>query len=227
MTTAREGIEYLLFTTVSSFISFTIVYSLSLFFAKKIGAEQTVRRLIQLIRLLIVLEIVLLIILISFKYLLGPPFQIHVITDFGNGDSWIYGYGRPFAGLALIPLGLLCDMHVAFLYISLAGCIIETALDSIAVIQVSNYQAQVTQYNAPPGQYTPFDYSLYIWRDCFSISICLFLCLSYIYVLSLTGWFRGRRSLNFRQIEGGLLDRSAVMRKHLALRTRFMPNKRH
>ena len=222
MGSSNHGIEFVLFTSLASIACFGLTYFLSLGFAKTLGAERTIRRLIQLIRFLIIIEIILLISsIVLFKAVLGPPFQIHVITDYGNGDSWIYGYGRPLTGLALIPVGLLCNMHTIFLYTSLVGCVVEIVFDSISVVQVSDYHMQVIHYGAPSGQYTTITYSMYVWRDCLSVGICLVLCLAYLYVLSMTSWFRARRSLNFRQIEGGLLNRSAIMRKHLILRQTF------
>ena len=219
---SQYGIEYyLLFTSLVSIACFAVVYLLSLWSAKKCGAERTMRLIMKLIRLLIIIEISLLITMILFKAMFGPPFQVHIISDYGNGDSWIYGYGRPLLSLALIPSGLLCDMHTIFLYASLLGCIVEIVFDSISAVQVSDYQMQIIQHGAPIGRYTGMAYSIYIWRDCLSSGICLFLCLAYLYVLSMTGWFRGRRSLHYRQIEGGLLDRSAIMRKHLVLRKTF------
>lgn len=215
-----NGIQCLFYTLLVFFACFVVVYCLSIYFAKKQnhGAEWTVRQFMKLIRLLIIIEIFLLVSMILFRAILGVPFQVHVITDYGNGDSWIYGYGHPIIGIATMIPGLLCDMHVTFLLISLAGCAVEIVFDSISAVQVSDYQIQVIRYGAPGGRYTSFTYNLYIWCDCFSSGVCLFLCLAYLYILSLTCWFRERRSLNFRSIEGGPWNRSAVMRKHFVLR---------
>jgi hypothetical protein len=167
---------------------------------------------IRCIRISIGLILVNLVPLIYYKVVLGNPFKLHVVTDYGNGDSWIYGLGRPVFGILIIGIGFIMDAHVIIKYICLNACIIEICFSCISAIQIDNYQYQI-KHNSAPKYYSHFQYQLYKYRDVISIQLCFFLIFLINYLSIKNGFIKNK--VSFMSIEGGTLDRTFVMRNYL------------
>ena len=175
------------------------------------GLLTSVRFINNLIRILTLLETVAILPLIYFVVSLGPPFQLNQVTSYGNGDSWIYGYGRPVAGFILIGFGAFSSLSYIIRYIAMLACMTEAVFDCISSIQVYSYKIQTIYNSAPLGKYSETALTVYIIRDLISIILCLLLLYEYMVICCLLGW--GPQSIPFHLIEGGELDRAGAMRK--------------
>lgn len=93
------------------------------------------RKVLALMRLCIVSQYVL----NSFSFFCvvayGPPFFTQY-TSYGNGSSWLYGYGRPVAGLVFFGFGGIADMHPGPRYICLLACVHQLVCDAFSSFQV-------------------------------------------------------------------------------------------
>ena len=184
------------------------------------GVVVVIRRTVTYLRLVIILELFLLLPLIYYCVVLGPPITLNVVTSYGNGDSWIYGYGRPIAGIILIGTGAFSEMHFFCRYICMIGCILQICFDSISCIQVYSYLQNVQSNSAPLAKYYSIQaYQFYVWRDIISIAICFLITLFMTYLFTLLGW--GKQHIPFWQIAGGNLDRENIMRGQLTNRLTY------
>lgn len=207
------------------FISFGISLFLFLFWCLLLSYKYSQEELTKIryhtycIRYLICIEVLLITPLIYIRSKLGPPFQLHVVTDYGNGDSWIYGYGRPITGIILIGIGSFCNVHFVIRNVATAGCLIQISLDIISAVQISSYQQQMNSSGAPSRGYSNTTYTLYKYRDVISIGVCTVISLS----LSLLSWmicYGKERKYSVYEIEDERYNSLAAMRKQLSIRKR-------
>jgi hypothetical protein len=205
-------IEELVAGTLLLFLFFIVLLQ-AMYFSDEI---RRIKMIIRLIRTLVGLEILFLLPLLYFEVFFGPPFNTNVITSYGDGDSWIYGYGRPVAGIILIGFGMLSNMHYIIRYICYFGSLAEVAFDIISALQVRNYQISTQTKSAPMGKYSYNAYSVYILRDLVSMCTCALITMMMSYLTYSLGY--SKQKFPFWKTEGGELDRAEMMRTELTKR---------
>lgn len=172
----------------------------------------TARRLINTIRLQILVEVLLLFYLFYDCHNLGSPVRKDFITSYNGGrESWLFGYGRPVTSLVLIFVGVVADMHTIFRLICGIGCICEMVLDALSAFEVWEYYLQVIRFNAPLAAYSQRTVLLYFYRDVISFGVCVWILLTLAYFSIVVGLLQPY--ISYQVISGGDLDRCASMRK--------------
>lgn len=211
---ALEPIAYAIFIAVGAAVGVMVIW---LFWYRRYiaqwGTIPKIRLTVSMIKYLVTFEMFVILPLIYYCIVYGPPITINVVTSYGNGDSWIYGYGRPVLGIILIGVGSFSDMHFICRFVCLIGCILQISFDSISATQVYSYKQSVSSNSAPTGTYSITAFDFYIWRDVVSIGICTLIWLFITYLLTMLGW--GHQRVPFWQIVGGPMDRPTVMRLQL------------
>jgi hypothetical protein len=116
--------------------------------------------------------LLLLFILYYFYFDHGPPVRLHEYLNYGNGDSWLYTYGRPTAGVVFIGVGMAAEIHPVLRFSCLIGCVVEVFGDSLSAFQVRDYYNQVKFHDAPSHGYSSDEFLAYYYRDIVSIGVC-------------------------------------------------------
>ena len=104
---ALEPISYVIFITVgvaAGIVVFWLFWHRN--YATKWGMIAKLRLAVSVIKYLVTFEMFVILPLIYYCIVYGPPITINAVTSYGNGDSWIYGYGRPVLGFILIGVGI-------------------------------------------------------------------------------------------------------------------------
>lgn len=171
------------------------------------------RKVIAFTRMFIFVELLLIFILYYFYFEKGALMEMHQYLGYGNGDSWLYTYGRPTAGLVFIGIGFFAEMHPAPRFLCLAGCMVEVLGDSLSAFQVRDYYQQVKYHSAPSNGYTENEILAYYWRDIISIGVCTTVCFLVV-LLSVQVGFCEPQLIHPSQISGQELDRYAAMRRN-------------
>lgn len=136
---------------------------------------------------------------------------LHQYLSYGNGDSWLYSYGRPTGGLVFIGVGMLGEIHPAPRYVCMLGCMFQVVCDSLSAFQVRDYYRQVKYHEAPANGYSDSEILTYYWRDIISIGFCTTACLLMV-LLTVQVGFCEPQFIHPSQIGGKELDRYAAMR---------------
>jgi hypothetical protein len=123
-------------------------------------------------RVFIFTEMLLIFCLYYFYFEHGEPVRMHKYLAYGNGESWLYSFGRPTAGLVFIGVGMLGEVHPVIRFLCMIGCMVEIMGDALSAYQVRDYYRQVTYHSAPRYGYTSKELLAYYWRDIFSIAAC-------------------------------------------------------
>jgi len=171
------------------------------------------RNVIGLTRAFIFVELLLIFILYYFYFEKGALMDMHQYLGYGNGDSWLYTYGRPSAGLVFIGIGMFAEMHPAPRYLCLVGCMVEVLGDALSAFQVRDYYMQVKYHSAPSNGYTENEILAYYWRDIVSLGVCTTVCLLVV-LLTVQVGFCEPQLIHPSQISGQELDRYAAMRRN-------------
>lgn len=171
------------------------------------------RRVIGVIRVFVILELVLNCILLYVTLYKGEPIHLHAITDYGNGSSWIYGFGRPVTGIVLITIGVIGDMHFIARILCLMALLLELATDAISAVQIQDLIFQIEHYSVATSNYSMYWLQVYYWRDLISFGICFFLVVLTAHFTSIVGWC-DPPLFHYRMVTGGHADRVQVMRDH-------------
>ena len=150
---------------------------------------------------------------------LGSPITIDAFTSYGkNGQTWLYGYGRPCMGISFMAFGVAASMHPTPRIVCMIGCIMEIIFDSLSAFQVRNYCDTMVTFAAPaPPNYTRQLLLYYYWRDVTSIAVAMVLLLMTIHLTILVGCCHPPM-IPYRMLEGGDLDRCEIMRQNLRIR---------
>lgn len=171
------------------------------------------RRVIAFSRFFIFGEMLLIFALYYFYFENGPPLEMHEWLAYGNGDSWLYTFGRPTGGLVFIGMGMMGENHPAIRLLCIAGCLVEILGDAFSAYQVRDYYRQVKYFSAPSNGYSPDEMLAYYWRDILSLGMCvtilLFMCL-----LTVLVGICEPQLIHPSQISGNELDRYASMRSN-------------
>lgn len=173
-------------------------------------------KLIKIIRVVVFFEVLAMLLLLYCTISLGPPLVLNAFTSYGNGDSWLYGYGRAISGLITVFAGAIGDMHPIARLVCLFGAVGELVGDALSSFQVDGYLTEHEKSNAPLGHYNIFMMNLYFYRDIASFGLCLLLLFTMGHFTCLTG-FCSPSLLSYQTIAGGELDRCEVMRQQRKL----------
>jgi hypothetical protein len=206
------SIYHLQMTFLISIVVF--VFSLPCLTSRKSFSDAiSTRKVLTFMRLVIFLETVANAILFYFVMGYGQPFS-NQYTSYGNGSSWIYGYGRPVVGLVFVAFGGIADMHPTPRYICLLICLEQLVCDAFSAFQVRDYIRQIENFDAPViGQYSVYVLEIYYWRDIISFGLCTLLFMLTAHVTSILGLCQPP-FLNYQNVEGQDLDRVGMMQKN-------------
>lgn len=215
-------------TTVQSVLDIrnTILISLYLFAVlvficrskKSIFDNVAAKNVSRVVALLTALEVLWLAPLIYCVYNLGSPILTAAVTTYDTGKSWLYGWGRPCFEISLIAFGVSASMHPVPRFLCIAGCICEMVFGSMSAFQIRNYLDQMVTVAAPaPPGYTRDLLWYYYWRDITSVGASTVLLMMTIHLTLLVGCCYPPL-IPYRQLEGGDLDRIAIMRQQSRLR---------
>lgn len=170
-------------------------------------------RQITVLRVLIALEVLSCLLLLYYSMSLGSPLALHEFTSFGDGKgSWLYGYGRPLAGIFLIGVGMMGDMHPAPRLVCVFGTLLELFGDAFSAYQVQEYIVQTNELAAPTGAYSSLDLKIYYFRDIVSFGLCSWILLLKLLFICTAG-VCNPPFLSYQVIAGGDFDRCEVMRR--------------
>ncbi len=170
------------------------------------------RNVIRITRLFIILEFACVITLFYYYFTLGSPITLHAQLAYGNGDSWLYGYGQPTCSLIFICLlGVACDMHPFLRLLTMAGCGVEIMSAALSAYQVRDYYRQIRGLAAPSFGYSAENLLTYYWRDVISLGLCTTILFLVAFLTCIVGWWPPQL-IHPAQISGYDLDRFQVMR---------------
>ena len=149
---------------------------------------------------------------------LGSPILINPYTPYGNGNSWIYGFGRPSMGIVLINFGMIAGMHHVPRIMCITGCLLEIIFDSVSAFQVMSYIDLMNNNSAPnPGKYTIDLLRYYYYRDISSIAICTYLLMMTLFATLIMGCTTSQL-ISYQLLDGEDLDRCHIMNQQSKLR---------
>eukprot|EP01031_Cornospumella_fuschlensis_P035375 gene35375-42872_t len=146
------------------------------------------RRVAKALRTFAFLEIVCLCVLFYQYLTLGNPIYLHAALDYGNGDSWLYGYGRPSAGVIFVGLGLFGALYPIPRMLCILGCVVQIVCDGISAFQIRDYYRQVMNKSAPGNGYSGEGLLVYYWRDLVSIALTVTVLMLACFLSSILGW---------------------------------------
>lgn len=168
------------------------------------------QKILKLLRTLIFVEIICLLVLLSDYVETGNPIYLHAALDYGNGDSWLYGFGRPVSGLVFIGVGLFGALYPIPRLLCMLGCFAEIVGDAISAFQVRDQYNQVREEGAPSNGYSEYGLQVYYWRDIVSIALCSTIFLSMAWLSCIVGWC-DPQLIHPSQVTGHDLDRVSVL----------------
>jgi hypothetical protein len=160
-------IKYSFVMGVGVFLLLSPLYRSRKSFFDAIAARSVVR----FARFFILVEILLLFVLYILYFQYGRPVRLHALLAYGNGDSWLYSYGRPTGGLVFISVGLMGEIHPLPRIMCVIGCVGQIIGDALSAAQVRDYYNQMTNLSAPASNYTPDAMLAYYWRDIISLGV--------------------------------------------------------
>lgn len=185
-------------------------------------------KMITILRILISVEVLACLLLLYFSMSLGSPLALHELTSFGNGNgSWLYGWGRPLAGIFLIGVGTMGDMHPLPRLTCVLGVFMEMVGDMLSAYQIGDYIQQTNALGAPlEGQYSKLALVIYYYRDLISFGLCVWIMLlNFLFIITVgvcnPPFFR------YQVIAGGDFDRCEVMRRERAAEKAHQERKDH
>jgi hypothetical protein len=175
------------------------------------------KKVLSVVRYVAILEALWLLPLLYCVIDFGSPILINPYTAYGNGNSWIYGFGRPCLGIVLIFFGIVAGMHPAPRVMCILGCAQAIIFDSFSAFQIGSYYTQIQQNSAPQaGKYSKIELLYYYYRDVSSIAISSYLLMMTLFLTLILGCYQSL--IPFRILDGGDLDRCEVMRRQMKVR---------
>mmetsp|Transcript_59824 Transcript_59824/g.117576 ORF Transcript_59824/g.117576 Transcript_59824/m.117576 type:complete len:351 (-) Transcript_59824:105-1157(-) len=176
-------------------------------FYDALAARQTV----YFARLFIFTELLLVFCLYYFYFERGSPLKLHKYLPYGNGDNWLYSYGRPTAALIFIGVGMFGEIHPIVRIMCMLGCMEEVMSSSLSAYQVRDYYRQVKFFDAPRHGWSEKELLVYYWREIASLGVCTAAFLL-IALLTIMMGFCEPQLIHPSLVSGNDLDRYAVMR---------------
>lgn len=168
------------------------------------------RKVSKMFRTLVFAELICLCVLLVQYIGNGNPVILHAALDYGNGDSWVFGYGRPSAGVIFIGLGLFGALLPIPRLLCMLGCLVQIVGDGLSAYQVRDYYRQV-KFDAAPGHgYSQHGLLVYYWRDVVSLGLCTAVLLYAGYLSCIVGWC-DPQLIHPSQVTGQGLDRFSVL----------------
>jgi hypothetical protein len=164
---ALTHIKYSFIMGLGVFVLLSPLYRSRKSFFDAIAARSVVR----FARFFILIELLLLFALYVFYFEYGQPINLHALLSYGNGDSWLYSYGRPTAGLVFISVGLIGEIHPLPRIMCVVGCMGQIMGDALSASQVRDYYNQMVELSAPANNYTQEAMLAYYWRDIISLGV--------------------------------------------------------
>ena len=204
---ALTHIKYSFLAGVAAFIILLPFCRSRKSFFDAIAARQT----IWFARIFVVTELLLIFILYYFYFENGSPLNMHQYLSYGNGESWLYTYGRPTAGLIFIGIGITGEIHPMIRILCMLGCMAQVFGDSLSAFQIRDYYRQVKYHSAPDNGYTIKELLVYYWRDIISIGISTTILLLMGLLTSVMG-FCEPQLIHPSLVSGKDLDRYTSMR---------------
>mmetsp|Transcript_11216 Transcript_11216/g.10824 ORF Transcript_11216/g.10824 Transcript_11216/m.10824 type:complete len:252 (-) Transcript_11216:1207-1962(-) len=175
------------------------------------------KKVLRVVRYAVILEALWLLPLLFCVIEFGSPILIDPFTAYGDGNSWIYGFGRPCLGVVLIFFGIVAGMHPAPRIMCILGCAQAIVFDSFSALQVGDYFNQIQQHSAPPaGKYSKLELLYYYYRDVSSIAISSYLLMMTLFLSLILGCYQSL--IPYQILDGGDLDRCEVMRRQMQIR---------
>lgn len=142
----------------------------------------------------------------------GVPFS-NQFTAYGNGSSWVYGFGRPCTGLVFISFGGIADMHPGPRIICMLFSLAQLVFDAFSAYQTADYFIQVAEKDAPwYANHNEYTMQVYYWRDVISFGVAFVIFLLICHASILLGMC-GLPLIPYQKIEGRDLDRVDIMHK--------------
>lgn len=169
---------------------------------------------IRMARFFIIVEFGCVVMLFYFYFSRGSPLSLHAPLSYGNGDSWVYGYGRPGATLVFVcVLGLAGEQHPFIRLAAVAGCLVEIVGDALSAYQVHDYYEQVVRLSAPGNGYSPTQLLHYYYRDLVALGVTTAVLMQLAFLACIVGCWPPQL-IHPAAISGYELDRFAVLREN-------------
>ncbi|RYH13042.1 hypothetical protein EON65_36615 [archaeon] len=180
------------------------------------------RRVAKALRTFAFLEMMCLAVLFYQYLTVGNPIYLHAALDYGNGDSWLYGYGRPSAGVIFIGLGLFGALYPVPRTLCILGCVVQIVCDGISAFQIRDYYRQVLNKSAPGNGYSEQGLMVYYWRDIVSIALTITVLMLACFLSTILGWC-DPQLIHPSQVTGNDADRFDAMHR-MRLKRKQMEN---
>jgi hypothetical protein len=162
-------------------------------------------------RFFIFIEMLLVFCLYYFYFEHGSPLKTNKYLPYGNGDNWLYSYGRPTASLVFIGVGMTGEIHPVIRFMCMIGCIGEVVGAALSAFQVRDYYRQVKYFDAPSNGYTESSLLAYYWRDIISLGVCTTVFMLTALLMVMMG-FCEPQLIHPSLVSGKDLDRYAAMK---------------
>lgn len=168
------------------------------------------RRVLSLLRLFCFAEVGCLAVLLYFYCTHSNPIYLHAALKYNNKSSWVYGFGRPVAGILFIAFGFFAEIHPVPRLLCMVGTLGEVMGDSLSAFQIHGYISQVQDKGAPNNGYSINDLNVYFWRDIISVGLCT-ATFAYTMYLSVMLGFCLPQLIHPSLLSGSFYDRFEVM----------------
>ena len=179
--------------------------------SKSFFDARAARKILLLLRGASLLALLLIIPLFYCVINLGSPITTNSYTVYGDGNTWIYGYGRPSAGFALITFGIVAGMHPIPRIFCIIGATSAIIFDSLSAFQVMDYYSQMNNNLAPnPAKYTQTTLLYYYYRDLSSITTCTYLLMMTL-LASIVMGCKNPQLISYHFIDNEHFNRSRIM----------------
>lgn len=168
------------------------------------------RRVLLLVRLFCLAEIGCLAVLLYMYCTNYNPIYLHAALKYNNKDSWVYGFGRPVAGILFIAFGFFSEIHPVPRLLCAIGTMGQVMGDSLSAFQIHGYISQIQDQGAPQNGYSIEGLHVYFWRDIISVGLCT-ATFAYVIYLSVMLGFCLPQLIHPSLLSGPFYDRFEVM----------------
>jgi hypothetical protein len=168
------------------------------------------RRVLFLLRLFCFAEVGCLAVLLYMYCANSSPIHLHAALKYNNNDSWVYGFGRPVAGILFIAFGFFAEIHPIPRLLCTIGTMGQVMGDSLSAFQIHGYISQVQNKGAPNNGYSISELQIYLWRDIISVGLCT-VTFAYAMYLSVMLGFCLPQLIHPSLLSGSFYDRFDVM----------------
>lgn len=141
----------------------------------------------------------------------GAAITLHAGLNYGNNDSWLYGFGRPTGSMIFMGVGIMANTHPAPRYVCMIAACVEVLCAAMSAVQIRDLYDQTFENGSPANGYSSDMLLIYYWVDVVSLGIATLILLQVSLLSVVCGWCNPQ-FIHPSVVQGDDADRIAVMR---------------